>query len=268
MKKLGIVFLSALMICNFCACDNDSGPSDESGNNTPIVGMINFTSLSGYTTALYDYREAGMTDVNNNPLVIAYYEETLEYVKDTNNGKTYDVYRYTSIERTTEADGKNGDEALKQVDLYKTVYTIVQTGDTLYYEVEETDLQILEEMDTIYPGITHEMSLATVSEKTEVEELINKLLPNNNTVEKLKTKDGANALVKSGTEKIGDFTGEVYKTSDQKWAAVTDSNGILLYGKSLAKTALGTPVGQEYNPYLYVFSFTIATIDIDYTAIV
>ena len=268
MKKLGLGLLSVLMICSFSACEENRNSEDNAGGDIPTVATtIDLNSLTGYTTALYNYNEAGMADVNNKPLVVAVSEETLEYSKQTNNGVVYDVYRYTKYERSTEADGKNGDEALKAVDLYKTCYTVVMNGDKLYFQLEETDMQILESMDTVYPGVVHEMSEATATETTQVQELLNKLLPENNTIETFKSENSISGLEKQEVAKVNDKEANIYQTADTKWQAAADTNGLLFYGRSVSKTVLGMPVGQVYYPNLYTFTIGTTSISVDFSQI-
>lgn len=266
MKKFLILLMIGIVAFGMCSCgsNNDSQGSE---NNDPVAITVDLETVSGYTTAIYEYLEAGMADVNNKPLVVAVSEECLEYSKQVNAGITYDVYRYTKYERSTAADGKNGDEALKAVDLYKTCYTVVINGDKLYFELEETDMKILESMDTVYPGIVHEMSEASSTEKMEIQSILNKLLPENNTIKTFKTANSIATLDKIEVAKVNDKDANIYKTADAQWEAATDANGLLFYGRSVKKTVLGVPAGQVYYPYLYTFTVAPTSITVDFTKI-
>ena len=189
MKKFLSLLTVAMMACSMTACDQLLGifNGTDKPDNTPIAVTLDLENLTGYTSAICEYREAGMADVYNNPLVIAYTEETLKYSKVVENAKTYEVYLYTKMERGDTADGKNGDEALQEVELYKTEYTIVVSGEKWYFELAETDMQILESMDTVYPGVVREMSEASTAEKAEVQTLLNKFSLENNTLESFKS---------------------------------------------------------------------------------
>ncbi len=262
MKKIISIILLILTLALSFAC------SPKTNNDVKEATAIDFTAINGWKTEFLDNDEAGMADVNNNPLVIAYFEHTLEYVKKTNDNKTYDVYRYTSIERTTKEDGKNGDEALQQVDLYKNVYTIVVDGNDYYYELFEYDYILSNEYDVEYPGITHEMSKASDSEKAELVEVINKYSAQNNTLNSAKTTYSLDELTKGDIIKQGDVNAQKYTNSDSTWELLADANGILLYSRQIKKTMSGFPVGQTYFANAYSLVLVTPTIDVDFTKII
>lgn len=264
MKKLFILFLAVIFAtsCFFAGC-GDAPETDKPNSEEETITQIDFNSLSGWKTVLLDNREAGMPDVNNHPLVIAHFESVLEFTKKSENGKSFNVFRYTSIERNFTADGTNGDEALKQVDLYKKVYTVAVGDGKYYYELYEKDFALSESLGEDYPAVTHELSEATESEKTEIENLISPLLPNNNTLSSFKTKFSLNTFDEKGKEKASFGNVSVYETADGKYQASADKNGVLLYGRSVSKTIYGSPAGQTYYPYSYALSLSEPVININ-----
>ena len=269
MKKFLSLLTVAMMACSMTACDKllNFFNGTEEPDNTPVAVTLDLDNVTGYTSAIYEYREAGMADVYNNPLVIAYTEETLEYSKVVENAQTYEVYHYTKMERGDAVDGKNGDEALKAVELYKTEYTVVVSGEKWYFELSETDMQILESMDTVYPGVVREMSEATSTEKTEMQTLVNKFLPKNNTLESFKSVNSVSGLEKTEVAKVNGVDANIYATANGGFEVATDANGILFYARSVAKTVLGMPVGQVYYPYLYTFVVGETNIAVDFSLI-
>lgn len=240
-------------------------------NNNPTTKeatAIDFNTISGWKTEFLENDEAGMPDVNNNPLVIAYNEYSLEYLKKTNDNKSYDVYRYTFINRMTKEDGTNGDEALQQVDVYKYVYTVVFDGTNYYYEVYEYDYVLSKEHNVEFPGVTREMAIAEDGDTEELLEFINKYSPKNNTLESVKNTYSLGELTKGDIETVLNVNAEKYTNANATWELLADKNGILLYSREVKKTQCGFPVGQTYYANAYSLTLVAPTIDVDFTKIV